>query len=720
MLCFFFNSIAWSHFNPDAPVDVTSGLYEVMERNRAGYGFLNSSSEAEADSIFQTPCKKLNHLDLNNCLSEGSELEEAYLLAKNNMEVALTNMAREKLFEYLMLQQISLNPSSSLPQIPNCLLDSEEIKKITVELEKIKSLDELKLNNHLLSLNRKVKSLLSKTREERTQAENETLKKLKKKILLSIKLRSTKASMDKKKIAQALLLDKQLASAQMSECQNKSNSDLVLKCQSIKKNRERIRGSFPLIFGQNLAELDSLQNAKEIFDMDKRTRLSKSLGLLICEKTPRDRFEISIQKMIGRFGTYDSSSGGDFIIKKSSEICVESEKDLVYIRRGKSIIEESISNDMGFSHLVSEDNGGKFNEAFFEAKNSFELPSPTTDSLLGEYFLEFHEAYEGLKKNLLKESQENLNSLCTEFNLEKISSRYPHVLRQTVLDQTSSAERDALKQVLCSKNIMSSFQKNEQTLSCFGVSGDPHSSEGMRISRDKHGFPFQNSMNYKIKKNSDGNLEIIAKINYVFIPDPSIDPDHEQYQGNNNVPVEKRKSIEEQRRDFDRQVSHWTRRTSEFFNKSAKEISAPKIKFKIESCKTCSQDEKPRVKVGTCYRKDEPKSFSSDFPGESYNSHKCYFKNGVKLFADWQNAGNFTTDMNEGAIIHETGHNLGLSDEYVADYYPAHPIGEYGDELNDKGELQCSSVMGNSAAGCIKIYPRHLLELIRPLEACSP
>lgn len=61
--------------------------------------------------------------------------------------------------------------------------------------------------------------------------------------------------------------------------------------------------------------------------------------------------------------------------------------------------------------------------------------------------------------------------------------------------------------------------------------------------------------------------------------------------------------------------------------------------------------------------------------------------------------------------MHETGHALGLADEYTADYYPAHALGE-------DGNLSCNSTMASTGGDCHKIYPRHLREIVRPSLVC--
>jgi len=62
---------------------------------------------------------------------------------------------------------------------------------------------------------------------------------------------------------------------------------------------------------------------------------------------------------------------------------------------------------------------------------------------------------------------------------------------------------------------------------------------------------------------------------------------------------------------------------------------------------------------------------------------------------------NFHSQVDLSTVLHEAGHGLGLSDEYVATYYPLNSIGEPDSVMREQ-------VMP------MRLYSRHLDQILNP------
>ncbi|MEK6623467.1 MAG: hypothetical protein AABY86_00770, partial [Bdellovibrionota bacterium] len=421
--------------------------------------------------------------------------------------------------------------------------------------------------------------------------------------------------------------------------------------------------------------------------------------------------------------------------------CATSDQDTEAINRGKTTVDNAFQTpanpraDFGYPLIVKPGRG-----AYTSAYTTGGAATPAANPRMAAAFAVLSKATTAMKSVQEINAAVSMSTFCQDRrNLADISRLQPQAVRQAVLDQNNDRSREALTRMMCKKGIMSQFQTNDQTLDCTapGVTGDPAGSGGMTINRVNYGFPYVNDSNYTLKTLDGGRTEISTKINYRFQYDPSIDPGSASYLGNDSVPVANRKGSGQQQTEFNTNTAAWAQASTNFFNDAANRIKDPKVTFKIEKkCPTtCADTDEtpPLVVVSECYRAGgRPDTFTADFPGQAWDPHKCYYKSQVppdsppgtapvptRMYGDWRDAGGFTTTMAPQTVQHETGHNLGLADEYIEDYYPAHPVGENGATgCNNSTMGSNHSTMGSDGAFCNVLYRRHLLEMIRPARAC--
>jgi len=707
---FFFSSPSYPHSESEPPVDVVPGVPNSVEQNRAGYGWLNASSEVEADSLFRQECPRPNASgNTTICFPSKSPLAAAYHLAANNIEAAFTRMAQENAFEYLYLQQAALSPGEKPWATPSCIADSQKIAVMKAEINSIKSKNEMELNTYLRELGTQMKAITDKPEASRTTDERIQLEELKRKNLMAVKLKAVKESFKPDRMAQAFLLDKQLALAQARTC---PSPGIPRKCMSIRKNRDRMRQAFPSVFGGGLAELEAYANPEQRKNFEEKFVSATVAGAVFCGTTPYNRFEKSIYQMMGYNGAATPIPGaGTGVGTGVGAGCASSDQNNAAITRGKNTVDTAFRLDDGYPKIVSNNKGAYSlaRKAGFDATRGVGTP---VDPRMVNSYSAFTNAATSMNHVQEVSAANQVGLLCTRSNLKAIAQFQPQAIRQAVMDHNDPRSREGLTRLMCSKGLMERFQADDQTQDCSGVTGDANSAAGMTVNRTNYGFPFSNDSNYKLTKLPDGSLEVATKINYRFKYDPSVDPSSTSYAGDTNVPEAARKTEALQQAAFISSTTDWVSKATTWYNGMTGSVPDPRVKFKIETCAACGDTVKPKVAVSTCYRRGgAPATFATDFPGKTWDAHKCWYKDGVKKYSNWQDAGNFTTSMADATIMHETGHNLSLADEYVADYYPAHPTAE-------NGAVSCNSTMGSTRGSCHQLYARHLLEITRPARLC--
>ncbi|OFZ12926.1 MAG: hypothetical protein A2X86_08850 [Bdellovibrionales bacterium GWA2_49_15] len=739
LLCSVFTLISLvSHAHTSRPpTTVVAPVVGSEEENRAGYGWLNTSSEVEADSLFRQECPRPNAAgEISICIPRNSSLEAAYTLAGQNFEAAFTNLALDNAYEQLILQRAAISPASHTWALPSCVANSPRARQMKADIDSFKGFNDVDLETQIENLQNQMDLITAVAPASRTTAQRRLLESLQRRRLSAVKLRATRQSFDTKRMGEAFLLDKQLAAAQSRTCPPDTNPGIPRKCMSIRRNRDRMRLAFPSVFAGGLAEQENITSADDRRRWEEKTFASHMENAVRCGTTPYNRFETSLYRLMGYNGTATPIPGAGTGPGTGSGACAVSDQDAAAIQRGQNSVTSAFADDSGYPVIVTDEDAnpsdgnpdGVYNAAYLNG-----LLAPA-DPRMGTAFAALTTATNEMKSVQEMNAALSMTTFCQDRrSLADINRLQPQAMRQAVLDQNNDRSREAMTRLLCQKKLMAQFQSDDQTLDCSGVTGDPNGSGtgAMRVQRVNYGFPFVSDSNYTLKTLPDGTTEISTKINYRFIFDPSISPGSAGYLGNANVPAANRKTRAQQLAEFNTNTASWVQKSTDFLNASATTIADPKVKFKIERCTGCPAATEPKVEVSECYnRGGEPEHFATDFPGKTWDAHKCWWKKVMtpvpnpagglpintlvprKMYGNWQDAGGFTTTMDDATIMHETGHNLGLADEYVADYYPAHPVGE-------NGATGCNnSTMAANSAACNVLYRRHLLEMVRPSRVC--
>ncbi|MBI2521018.1 MAG: hypothetical protein HYV97_11390 [Bdellovibrio sp.] len=704
-----------AHANRNRPVYQVPGISGAVEQNRAGYGWLNTSSESEAEALFLEECPRPNQTPAAPCVRRDSELGAALSLASGNLETAFEEILKRRIYEYSALQLSALG--KNVPALPDCLANDPKMAAERAQINNLKTTDNADLSGQISELVGEIAKL--KKKRNLSAGERAELARKQEQLELRVKLRAVRQSHNNKRMSEALLLERQLKDREAEYCGDDPQSGY---CLSIRSNRDRVRLAFPSVFAGGVAEELALSE-------DQRARWDMRKGLATdmhrtdaCGKVPLQQFERELSRMVGLMGApnplpaHRGPAGAPS--RPNTHACpLTDDQQELQIRRGNNVLATINSDDSGYPELVTpnDDNedgrpDGIFNQAWGNAL--LDREDENYDPRMAEAYGKMEKAAEKMKDVFAYEVTRGMAGLCGPHlrGVKGLAEKYPQALRQTVLDMNKGGAQDALKMLLCQKGLMGRFQAYSQSHSCNGVSGDINSAEGVHVERQSVGFPYVSDVNYDVTKSADGTLKIKSKINYVFKYDSSIDPTSGDYAGNNKIPAALRANKAQQESKFNTKVTNWLRDANKFYDDAAKkELPQPKIKFELVQCSDCENDYKPTVNVATCYRAEEPESFSTDFPDETFDAHSCRH---VNPYGNWEDAGNYTLGTSNPTIMHETGHVLGLADEYDADYYPAHALGE-------DGSVSCNSTMAsNDGVDCHKIYPRHLLEMIRPTRIC--
>jgi hypothetical protein len=701
----------FAHSEGHAPVDQMEGIRGAVDKNRAGYGWLNSTSEAAAEGFFHQLCPADGGNNVQSCVPKDSEFASYMKFSFDNIEVAMQDMLREQQFEYFALQSAAIG---EVPKVPKCLKDNS---KMTVLKHRLK--DMIGYTDKQLKDNIKTKSELLATYEKLNPGK--TLPTTKEKRLLATKLRAMRGAMDRDRIAQALILDKQLHKHERDYCDfSKTDDSSKMKCMNIRRKRDRIRQSFPMIFEMRVGGF----NNTFLTLFDKLRRFGKPKDP--CGKDSRTEFEASVYEIVGAYGAPVSMSGQTAACEINTRYyskathCPATERRRLECR-GQKIVDGHIDKASGYNKLYSNRDGNKdgdpdglINRIFKKIKED-DLDDEKEEQRVKKAKKAYEKSFMKMKKEYAKSVAEDIRALCSESptrSIKQLASTQPHVVRQMVLDQEDPKVRNAMRAYLCQIGAMNTYQKYSQSHSCKGVKVETDGT--VKVKRKIHGFPFASDSNYEIKKDDKGVYTVTTKMNYIFkcdetlVPGPkrisdamilklsdknkngSIDPDEFDY---NDLVGD----CDHQEAKFAALTSKWVTQATDALNKGANGVKDPKVKFKIKKCTptTCGPKDEPLVNVAACYNRKKPKA-------DQYVCGKVGGRN-------WADAGGYPLSTPPGTIAHETGHSLGLADEYVASYYPAHAVGEYGYHGG------CNSTMGSTKSGkCHDFYPRHLYEIIRP------
>ena len=703
-----------AHIDRNKPVGELPGISGVVDHNRAGYGWLNASSEVEAETFFFSICKDKITLPMGKKLDcGGPQLTPLTQVVSNTffsvndtvISKAVGDALKNKLAEYFQLQAASLGDPPT--PLPSCLNNKPEMKKLSSEIQALKGMSTDQLEAHILNLKAKEKGL---AQNPKLNGGSKHLK-IKKDIYLALKLRAVKASFDQKRASEALLLLRHLSAQKDKMCKSSRTAD-KLECMNIKRSYQRIAQSFPVISNSTNGVRD------------------------MCGFSSLDQLHLSVSQIVGQNGVPSNISSLPSTCKATKNTSLsrcngkDDNRDRL-ICRGTKKIDAIISKSTGFDKLVNNNDydydmygDGIWNQSYEAATNLLKRsktnpPTSMPDKFAVQAAKAVNNSYNMLKNDYRKTLSNNLQQLCAngQNDWQSLADKYPHVLRQLVLDEAFPDNKENIKKFLCYKGIMQKNYHKTQTHSCLGVKTMPDGT--VHVERPTYDFPYASDTNYNITRLPDGSFRVKTKINYQFHYDSSIDPTSSNYGGDAKIPSNLRATKSHQKGKYDSTVQNWITKTNQYFNRATAKVKDPKVIFEIEPCdpsndSSCNSSREPKVKVSTCYRaeNDPPATFATDFPGKTWDKHSCLF---VRKYGNWQDAGNFTMDNSENTLFHENGHLLGLNDEYSAPYYPAHALGEKG-----RADGGCASVMSGSTNGCYQFFGRHISEIVRPAQInCS-
>ena len=468
---------------------------------------------------------------------------------------------------------------------------------------------------------------------------------------LAAKLNAIMENRSAKKMSQGLLLNDQYRKS-MSKfgCSNRKEDWQVQICNSLDDSHDKLKLSFPALF-RSPEILGDISSRMAFFNDSLLERLNEK-SAFDDESEKAENFRIHLLRVIGSYGSNSSDVDEN-------------------IERGVKIYSEGIANDYGIGW---DENSLDviFNNAY--DKGGINEYNPDTGKMntsqTSKEVSDLNKFHDDLLKKYDKSLDLELDRLCGDDKMSssQLAKSYPQVLRQLLLDSDKN-NFELTKNYMCMKDLDSIVQKGVGN-SCNGVFGSVNDRDGMKIKRMEYAYPFSSDLNYNIKKDKD-SLVVKTKINFNFIPDKTA-----------------KLSESAQRAKFQKRLKKWRDDTNKYYA-SLKNKVKPKVRFEFD---VGTGSESPVVNVSECFNLGLPEHLQ----------HSCSaVKNTPE--GDWQNAANYTLDMDPKVLYHEMGHLVGLDDEYDADYYPVNNLGE------------TESIMNSG----LKLFPRHIRRIIQPALRCE-
>jgi hypothetical protein len=614
------------------PVDEIPSTGDTRPVNHAGFGYLNTSSEAEAADKVNFVCpenKKITETKAkcNPFRDEFSPDDKQIEGMYKAMNGAIYDQTlRDKVFDYLVLQKASLSAKRPVDiKKPTCLTKDAMGKNLPVVSD-----DQTTRTENIIKLQEKFDKTNNKAQKE----------KLKKQLDLKVKLNAMKSNQSPKKLAQALILDDQYRSARKStDCENTTVGWKLQKCASIKEFQTKLRQSYPSLFRQPEL-INPAPILSKIFPIPQKD-ISAAQSVNAPDSEKQIQLRNSIKRLVGSHNAPEDATEAD-IMERGSKL-YQASIDSSY---GVGWDENSVDNL--FNSSFDAGTVGEYDPSLGQIVWNF----ITGNEDQTDPFAKYNDSANELNSNYNKALENELGFLCGSKQLEQLSGKdltkmYPQVVKQMLLD-TNEVAFDQAKYFIC-KNNLQNVIGSPTANSCVGVSGDIDDDKGMQVNRSEYTFPFAGTKNYNIKKVGE-ELIVSTKINFEFIYDSSIP-----------------ETRVEQKAQFDQKLRQWKTKTNAYFS-SLKAKMKPPVTFKYEVGTDTSAP--PVVKVSTCYNRTLPKA----------DKHSC---DKVRAAGgNWQDAGNYTFDTDDKTLSHEMGHQLGLDDEYSAAYYPINNLGEDDSIMN--------------------------------------
>lgn|GEM_PF-5455009 len=734
----------WGHNPNDRSVVSMQPVNRGPDANRAGYGWLNSTSEVAAETFFHDLCPQRGGGTMVGACASALQLQDARLgnsLAYPAIESAFVLLAKEKSYEHLAMQAAAMG--QPIPPLPTCLAGSESAKKINKFITDNKDKSTTDLGTEIDNLGTSPVSPINRA-----------------KVDMLTKLRAVKGSFSPNRVAQALLLDKSLKANQQTMCASATDDD-QLACINIKGARDRIRRAFPLIFslGTSMAD-DPIVGDEGAFD-----------GLLpdkdACGRSPKHQLERSIYHLMGAF---ESPANINPLASNCAEITtlttqssvlestacrgIESNDMRRLLCRGAGQVRTNLSNRRGYSQVVSFSgrSPGLWDRslAALNAVNGtgpavVPAPSATQSARLLVAGGAFNSAMDALKVKHGRDINLSLKRLCdnSHANLRWLTNLHPQAVQQAILDLPSAAAQQSVKMMMCAmpkpdRPYLEKFQKYNQSFSCRGVTTNADGST--TVKRKSWGWPFAGSVNYNIVTAPDGVQEVQVPVKFTPVCDnylaglpvstgtganigqnlPAgdrtrlmglsdsnkngvIDVDEFNYFQLTGMNCKAQQTFANNRING---PSGWVTSSNQRWSSQASTVNPPlkpNVRVKILRCCTsgcpniCPAGAK-EINVSACYNADS-------------NNSNCN-----QVTSNREAEENYSFAQNNNTTWHEMGHAMGLQDEYRDPDYPAHALGETG----SNSPTGCGSTMGSqtnwSNGSCEQLHRRHYLEIVRPAK----
>jgi len=753
-LALIFSQVATAHNPGSRSVVWQPAITNGPDINRAGYGWLNASSEVEAETYFHDLCPARRGQTQPGVCVPDNDLLTARMrdnFTWPSLESAFVDTAQEKVYEHIAMQAAAMG--KPIPDPPSCLRYNSRVQATKTFATNNASKSEATLATEIQTLGT---GLANHTT---TTPLND-----RKKMEQLIKLRSVKASFSPKRMAQAFLLERSLTGAEGRRCAGTSDRD-QLACLNIRREKDRIRRAFPLIYNGGVLK-------DEMFG-DNITSIEETPDA--CGRNSRQRFELSIYQIMGAHGSSssisslssscgeltgttmlesDSSSSKRTLVNSSACRALEDTEQRRLTCRGAGRVRSSLGTDSGYSTVVSwsASNPGIFDQAIQamnvstgdDTTSTVVVPAHQSSRLI-DAGGNFTTAIEDMETRYARTLGYHLRALCdgTTTTLGGLMSRHPQAVQQAMLDMPA-ASRDAVKAMMCKMPSETSpyferFQRYSQSHSCRGVT--PQADGSTQVNRTSWGWPYAGTTNYSISNDPDGTRVINVPIQFTPTCDTYLSglpaATGSGATIGNNLPAAVRTNLmnlsdangngtvdagefnyfqlagmncANQATFANNRITGangWVTSSNQRWNAQAAALAppiTPGVRVNIQRCctsgcaRTCPAGVK-NINVTACSNADTGGTRCDQVSGSNRESEESY------SFAQSNNT-----------TWHEMGHAMGLQDEYRDPNYPAHALGETGRTT----AAGCGSTMGSqsgSANGsCEQIHRRHFLEILRPAE----
>jgi len=695
IILIFFPVQANSH--PDMPTNTIDGNYS-QQSNSGGYGFLfpeGEGSEAQAGQLLEMSCSEdsINSYIGAFCMRpsglpiQGDSLENLLNIQQN----VLLEKVRDKMLEYLG-SSILVN-NSLISQIP---LDRDE-DDLTFENDPEFANDELRFVNlpaaeealgervipSCLRSGDTYNTLVNGFVSDDIPSENSH------QIVfpdgdntISDKVEYIQDSQSTREVIRAMVWDDVLKKSAIASCATQRSREVnYARCDSIKYQRFRLGNAYPVLWDQ--------------FQGD----------------TNND--SINRPKTEGQF-TAGFRSSINALLQGSS---------------ASSTYNSRLDDPFDYPDLVEE-----IMDKYNDVKTSNSPLAQAVDDKL-----------QAMQGDLLNKQVEQAKNICNQ-GLSELAQQNPHVVRQALIEMPEN-ERRMAQAVLCNSGFLNTINK---PYSCGNVTGDLSSSDGVLVSRGKANFPYGGSAReYSLKKDTDGNITIKKTVNLV-IPNLSELPDDQKQCLQENVKAnfenkfncqlgsssESSTSIELATLPacLEAGAQAQPRATSSVSCPTPPNVVRdPKVKFDLNiELKSSAPSGNNNFRLHQCFNADiRPRSDQGDCDKvKELHVNRCIEANGYSRCANQDittccteyvdnkmetnpaslnraNAANLTYNTKIGTWNHEIMHQVLISDEYNNKHYPFSELGEH------------DSIMKSSRNVNSKIYPRHIEQILRPLECLN-